>query len=187
MEHTEANRKTCNPAVTKSVRIFLAGGLWICVGVMLQSLAVSWLLASARSDRLFFAGSGVALALCVHHFGFLRIVDKNLERICSGEEKKCIFSFMPWKSYLIVPVMITAGFVLRHSPIPKEYLAILYLGIGLALTLSSVRYVRVLLKEKKSRMTRMLFMCGACALLLAGCDYTVPEGEELTSLGTVRR
>jgi len=135
------------PAVTKVVLLFLAAGLWISVGVMLLSLAVSWLLETAKSDRYIFAGSGVVLALFVHHFGFLRIVNKNLERILPVDKKRCIFSFMPWKSYLIIPVMIAMGIILRHSPVPKEYLAILYTGIGLALILSSVRYVRVFLKE----------------------------------------
>jgi hypothetical protein len=35
------------------------------------------------------------------------------------------------------------GGLLRHSMIPKKELAILYIGIGLALILSSVRYIRV--------------------------------------------
>ena len=87
----------------------------------------------------------------VHHFGFLKIVDKNIARILPENEKRCIFSFMPWKSYLIIPVMITMGTILRHSAIPKQYVAILYTGIGLALILSSVRYVRVFLKEIRER------------------------------------
>lgn len=147
MKHAVRNMEKYKPAVTKVVLLFLAGGVWICVGVMLVSLAVSWLLATADGNGYVFAGSGVALALVVHHFGFLRIVDKNLKRILPADKKRCIFSFMPWKSYLIIPVMITMGIILRHSPVPKEYLAILYLGIGLALILSSVRYVRVFLRE----------------------------------------
>ncbi len=116
---------------------------------MLLLLAVSWLLETAKTDWYVFAGCGVVLALLVHHFGFLRIVEKNLERILPGDEKRCIFSFMPWKSYLLIPIMIAMGIILRHSAVPKEYLAILYTGMGLALILSSVRYVRVLLREIK--------------------------------------
>jgi len=62
-------------------------------------------------------------------------------------EKKCLFAFIPWKSYLIIAAMITMGAVLRHSDIPKQYLAILYIGIGLALILSSVRYMRIFINE----------------------------------------
>ena len=102
---------------------------------------------SSKINIYLYAGVGVVLALLAHHFGFLKIVDKNLERILLMNEKKCLFSFIPWKSYLIIVVMITMGAILRHSVIPKQYLAILYTAIGLALILSSVRYMRVFFRE----------------------------------------
>ena len=58
---------------------------------------------------------------------------------------------MPWKSYILIITMILAGYLLRHSPIPKLYLAVLYTGIGTALILSSVRYLRYLLVAVKKK------------------------------------
>lgn len=139
------------PAVSKVVLLFLAGMLWFCIGVMLLCMASSWLLVAEVANRALFAGTGVILAICIHRFGFLRIVDKNLARILPVDEKRCLFAFMPLKSYLIIPIMIAMGAILRHSPLPKHYLSILYTGIGLALVLSSGRYARVFLKELKSR------------------------------------
>ncbi len=139
--------KKYKPAVPKAVLLFLAGGLWLGVGIMLLLLAASWLREAAQINRTLFAGSGVVLALLIHHFGFSKIVDKNLGRILPAQEKKCMFSFMPWKSYLLIPVMVALGILLRHSALPKHYLAILYIAIGLALLLSSVRYMRYFLKE----------------------------------------
>ena len=78
---------------------------------------------------------------------YLKIVDKNIERILPMVDKKCLFSFITWKSYLIIIVMVAMGSLLRHSAIPKHYLAILYTGIGLALILSSLRYLRVFVQE----------------------------------------
>ncbi|MBU3917048.1 hypothetical protein KKA14_16060 [bacterium] len=143
------NKKTdkVKPAVDKSVLIFLSGLVWVIVGTMLLSFAYSWLTAPHVDSILPFTGAGVAAALMIHHFGFLKIVDKNLGRILPMKEKKCVFSFMTWKSYLIVLVMVTMGIVLRRSPIPKTYLSILYIGIGLSLILSSVRYLRVFLSQ----------------------------------------
>ena len=140
-------RDKYKPAVTKNVLLFLAGIVWLCVGIMLLYLAVSWLSIASDTNIYVFAGAGVVIALLAHHFGFLKIADKNLERILPLEEKKCLFSFIPWKSYLVVAVMIAIGALLRHSAIPKQYLAILYTGVGLALLLSSVRYMRFFLKE----------------------------------------
>jgi Zn-dependent protease len=140
-------RDLFKPAVTKSILLFLAGFVWLCVGTMLLVFAYSWLSEAPRTISYMFFGFGVVVALLVHHFGFLKIVDKNIDRILPMVEKKCLFSFMTWKSYTIVIVMVTMGTLLRHSAIPRQYLAILYTGIGLALILSSLRYLRVFINE----------------------------------------
>jgi hypothetical protein len=135
------------PAVTNTFLLFLAGIVWECVGIMLLFLAFSWLLTASNIDIYLYSGAGILLALLVHHLGFLKIVDKNSKRILQMNGKRCLFSFIPWKSYLIIVAMVTMGVLLRHSMIPKKDLAILYIGIGLALILSSVRYIRVFYKE----------------------------------------
>ena len=86
--------------------------------------------------------SGFAAAMVIHHYGFLRVVDKNLGRIKLLKERPCAFSFMSLKSYLLVFIMVMMGLGLRHSALPKQYLSVLYTGIGLALFLSSIRYFR---------------------------------------------
>lgn len=144
-------RDIFNPAVTKSVMLFLAGFVWLCVGTMLLVFAYSWLPDAPRTISFMFFGFGVVVALLVHHFGFLKIVDKNIERILPMVEKKCLFSFITWKSYMIIIVMVTMGTLLRHSTFPKQYLAILYTGIGLALILSSLRYIRVFISEMRKQ------------------------------------
>ncbi len=143
------NRKIAKikPAVNKRVLLFLAGFMWFGVGTMLLFLSFFWLKAFQVHGSFLVGGIGVAVALIVHHFGFLKIVDKNLSRILPMEGTKCIFSFITWKSYIIVAVMVAMGALLRHSPIPKPYLSMLYIGIGLALILSSVRYLRVFLSQ----------------------------------------
>jgi hypothetical protein len=131
------------PAVTNTLLLFLAGIVWECVGIMLLYLAYTWLSGAADTSIYMYWAAGILLALLIHHFGFLRIVDKNLARILQMNDKACFFAFYPWKSYLIVVVMVTMGALLRHSMIPKKDLAIVYIGIGLALILSSVRYMRI--------------------------------------------
>ncbi|NOY82111.1 MAG: hypothetical protein GXP31_14030 [Kiritimatiellaeota bacterium] len=140
-----------NPAVPKSVLLFLAGLVWLCVGTMLLVFACSWLPDASRTISYMFFGFGVVMALLVHHFLFLKIVDKNIARILPMVEKKCLFSFITWKSYMIIIVMVTMGTLLRHSTFPKQYLAILYVGIGLALMLSSLRYIRVFVGEMRNK------------------------------------
>ncbi len=137
-----SNKNSFKPSAKKHTLLLLAGAMWIAGGIMLCFMAYKWLKAYEGNSALLFAGTGLSCSLIIHHFGFLRVVDKNLGRIMQMEGKPCIFSFMSWKSYLIVLVMVSAGIALRHSPIPKEYLSVLYLGIGAALILSSIRYIR---------------------------------------------
>lgn len=129
------------PAVSKNALFFLAGLTWLLVGFMLLRTAGLWLI-GARVASWIYVVPGIILALVIHHFGFLRIVDKNVARIEPLEGKRCLFSFFAWKSYLTIAVMVAMGFALRHSSLPKQYLAILYIAIGAALVLSSVRYFR---------------------------------------------
>jgi hypothetical protein len=131
------------PYVDKRVLIFLAGLMWCGVGVMMIRYAVSWLSLCAGKEKVFFYSAGFLAAMPIHHFGLLKIADKNIKRLLPVTEKKSLFSFMTAKSYLIVIVMVSMGIALRHSAIPKRYLSLLYNGIGLALFLSGIRYFRV--------------------------------------------
>jgi hypothetical protein len=131
--------------------ILIAGITWASVGVLLLTMAGSWLARLHSIHLVLFAGVGIALGLLVHHWGFLRIVDKNLNRISTMDRQRSLFSFIPWKSYLLIFLMMTIGFLLRHSRLPKQYLSIGYLCMGLALILSSVRYFRVFAGEKKRK------------------------------------
>ncbi len=140
------------PVVDKKVLVFLAGLMWCGVGAMLVRFAVTWL--SAFHGKMVFYSAGALMAMPIHHFGFLKIANKNLNRLMPLTEKKCVFSFMTGRSYIIVLVMVIMGITLRHSGVPKNYLSILYLGIGLALFLSGLRYFRffiILLKHKNQK------------------------------------
>jgi len=137
-----SNKDIFKPSATKHTLFLLAGAIWVAAGSMLCFMAYKWLKAYEGNNTLLFAGTGLSFSLIIHHFGFLRVVDKNLGRIMQMDEKPCLFSFISWKSYLIVLVMVSTGIALRHSQIPKEYLSVLYLGIGAALILSSIRYLR---------------------------------------------
>jgi hypothetical protein len=147
------DKKKFNLTVDKSFLILLAGLMWCGVGIMLIRYAVSWLSIGPWKEQILFYIIGFLAAMPIHHFGFLKIADKNLNRILLLKEKQNPFYFMTWKSYLIVLVMVSMGIALRHSAIPKRYLSILYNGIGLALFLSGIRYFRFffkLLYEKRS-------------------------------------
>jgi hypothetical protein len=141
------NLAKLEPAVNKSFLLFLSGAMWFGVGIMLNLFALHWLIVYHSNLAYLFAGVGFIAALLIHYYGFLRIADRNLGRISDINDKPCVFSFMSWKSYIVVVVMVTMGITLRHSSIPKQYLSMLYIGIGLALILSSMCYFKMLMIE----------------------------------------
>lgn len=136
------NLRKISPLVDKRILVLLAGIMWCGVGIMLVHYAILWLIPLKSSERVVFYTAGFLTAMPIHHFGFLKIADKNLNRLLPLTKKRCLFSFMTWKSYIIVLVMVSMGIALRHSSLPKQYLSILYNGIGLALFLSGIRYFR---------------------------------------------
>jgi uncharacterized membrane protein len=135
-----------DPAVDKKFLVALSGIIWTVVGLALCTLAVKWLSQTPAKSVLVLGLAGIILSLLIHHFGFLKIVDKNIARIMAKEGKVCIFGFQPWKSYLLIMVMIVMGMTLRNSTVPKPYLAIIYIGFGGAMLLSSLRYHRIFIK-----------------------------------------
>ena len=132
----------CWPVVSKSWLHLVAGLLWTIAGILLLNFAFGWLRPSGLPRALPFALAGVVLALAIYFFGFSKLAGKNVRRIEQiGGKKTGLFAFQTWTSYPLVVFMIVLGITLRHyAPIPKPLLGILYIGIGGALVLSSLRY-----------------------------------------------
>jgi len=120
--------------------------MWLSIGIMLNTIAIDWLSHYHFKNTFIYLTGGIIISLIIHHFGFLKIVDKNLGRIKTLNPETCVFAFLSWKSYLLVLIMISMGIMLRHSQIPRNILSVIYIGLGLALILSSIRYLRVFIR-----------------------------------------
>jgi hypothetical protein len=139
------NIKYFKPAVPKKLLLLLAGVMWLVVGIMLNYLAYGWLVIDPNISKSYHIISGVITAIFIYRFGFSKIAKNNHDRIIKMADKSCIFSFYSLKSYLTIIVMVLIGIALRHSTIPKHYLAVAYIGIGLALAISSNIYFETIL------------------------------------------
>ena len=120
----------------------LAGLMWSVVGVVLCHLAYVWLKAVPWSRALPLGSLGLVFALAFYRYPFSKTALKNIDRLCLLAEKPCIFAFQAWRSYLIIIFMIALGIMLRNSPIPRHFLAVIYTTIGGALFLSSFHFYR---------------------------------------------
>lgn len=133
------------PAVNRSILVLMAGLVWILVGLMLSRLAILWWEKYTGSFLVLFVVLGLILGIVKGYYIFSRIVRRNIDRISRMNDTGFVLAFIPWKTYFLIAGMIIFGITLRHSTLPKQYLAILYLGVGLAMVLSSLQYFRNLL------------------------------------------
>lgn len=128
------------PAVDKRVLPLLAGLVWVVVGMMLTGRAVVWLLDYHGAYWYMFMLLGIALFVIKYRLVFKKLVDRNLLRITGLKDRPCVFSFVSWKSYLLIVTMASLGIFLRNSIIPLEYLSVVYLGVGFAMVISGMQY-----------------------------------------------
>ncbi len=130
------------PATKKIWLHLTAGIMWSGVGIMLVAFAATWLGLVHSWTVLLLILAGLLLAAGIYFFGFSKLASRNVQRIIDiSKERVCLFAFQKWTSYPLVLVMIAMGIYLRlYSPIPKPYLAILYIGLGASLFVSSFQY-----------------------------------------------
>ena len=128
------------PAVPKHWLIAIAGLVWAAAGIMLARLAWSWLQAMPPLQAGGLAAAGLVLAIVLHRFMLQRLARRNMARIGNYADKGCLFAFQAWRSYFMILVMIAMGSFLRHTAIPRVYLALLYTAMGGALIFSSMGY-----------------------------------------------
>jgi hypothetical protein len=127
----------------------IAGLMWNAVGVMLCRLAILWLGVVGKRVGLELALVGMSAAIPMSHFAFIPIAQKNIRRIGLFAGKASLLAFQAPRGYLIIALMMTMGFVLRHSVIPKEYLAGAYETIGISLILGSALFYHAFWKSRK--------------------------------------
>jgi hypothetical protein len=114
--------------------------MWSGVSIMLLNYAVTWLTHPLTVMNILLGVVGVALSIWANKVQFSHLAKKNINRIAAMNDKVCLFAFQAWKGYLIIAVMITGGILLRHSAIPRPYLAVVYAAIWGALLQASVHY-----------------------------------------------
>ena len=137
-------------AVRRPWLLFLAGILWSGVGAGLCRSSWHWLGGLPVGTRAPLSLMSLLGAVTAWRFTFSAIALKNIDRLSRLSDKPSLFAFQTSRSYGLIAFMICLGFLLRHSPIPKPWLAVLYATIGGALLLASAHYYLVLAGHPKS-------------------------------------
>ena len=137
------------PDVPKCWLFAASGVLWSTVGLMMCTTGAGWLVGEGIVHGAGFGLAGVVLAAVAARWGFGGIAQRNIQRLHMLPDRGCFFAFQAWKSYLIIAIMITTGIALRQSTLPKNGLAVIYIGIGGALFWASLHYYRYLMRIRR--------------------------------------
>ncbi len=120
------------PRAGQRVQIFSAAAMWLIGAAILLIRGVGFL-----HDNWFAVLLAVAVALGVMKSRYMldRVARKAVLRI-HKRGRACYFGFFSWKSWLFVVVMMGSGIILRNSGLPRDFLAVIYVGVGTGLVIA---------------------------------------------------
>ena len=122
---------TIPPIVSTKWLFILSGSMWNAVGVLLIHFAYGWLTVPGMEQPSLYALLGVGAAIIIFFILFFPVSKVNIKRLQTLPSRVNIFAFQAWYGYPLIIFMMSLGLALRYlSVIPKEYLAVLYIGIG---------------------------------------------------------
>jgi len=138
--------------VHKNILILVAGLMWTGVGILLNYFAKRWFHLFSQNEIMYAIIGGIVLGILIAYFGFGPLAQRNIDRIVKYPERVSVFKFQRRNMYFVVVFMISLGIFMRKTAlIPKNLLAPMYIGIGLALFAASFKYHVFLLKNKTGR------------------------------------
>jgi hypothetical protein len=131
------------PTTTRRGLLFLAGIVWAIAGGILAYRGMNFIDETALHPVvLFLVGASGGVLFFV--FLFKKISARHILRILGiTYERPCLFSFLSWKSYLVMTLMITLGVLVRSASwIPREELGTAYIMMAVPLLTSSFRFFK---------------------------------------------
>jgi hypothetical protein len=121
--------------------LFIAGFVWMFAGIMLEKTGIPIFI--VESHKLYLVIGSVIIFSIFNFLIFNRLVYKHENRIRNfSKESVPFWLFFDIKSYIIVAIMMSAGFSLRFfNLVPHWFIAFFYSGIGLALFSSGIKFI----------------------------------------------
>ena len=129
--------ETYTPVASSRLQLWLAGAMWSCVGAGLFSVGIYWMLKNGDAKGfillLIAAGLGLGKGLLVMDRTTLR----NIDRVKSRGEDRCVGGFLSPRVWIVVIGMMLLGRILRTIGLAKPILGLIYGAVGIGLLFSS--------------------------------------------------
>ncbi len=122
--------------------LLIAAAVWLIAGSQVMRMGIEAMAAGAAP--LWLLVIGIPATFVAFHAMFSKLVAKHAARIHGyGEEKMHVLRFFDVKGYIIMAVMMGGGIALRSfGVVPGWFVAFFYTGLGTALALAGIGFVR---------------------------------------------
>ncbi len=139
--------ESLKPGVPRPVLFFGAACAWLTAGTILVVRGEQALAGNAPLTLCGIAGGVLFFLLLFRH-----IAGRHIVRIRGiVHARPCFFSFLDWRGYALMALMISGGIFLRSSGIlPPLLLGTFYVGMGTPLVISSFRFARAGITDREA-------------------------------------
>ncbi|HAX95359.1 MAG TPA: hypothetical protein DCY35_02375 [Prolixibacteraceae bacterium] len=127
--------------ISKRSLLLVAGVVWAFASGMLITKGAIWVFGVA-DQPLVRLGVSILIGIPFYRLLFIRIAGKHIHRITNlDRERPSALSFFDTKGYVMMSSMIMLGMILRNLDfINKDHLFTFYIGMGIPLLFSSIRF-----------------------------------------------
>ena len=126
--------------VKKRTLLIIAGIVWLIAGFNVARLGVLSYLEINRKWYLYLLS---AVVFCLFGLMFWKMSNKHTKRIMEYESHRPFWHFFDLKAYLIMACMMGSGIGFRALGIfPDIFVAFFYSGLGCALALAGVLFIK---------------------------------------------
>ena len=134
--------------IPKNHLMLIAGMVWCAAGAMVCMIGLPLEFRLVPSHVILFP-LAVVIFLAFYFFVFSRLVRKHTGRIrARAEDRLPFWHFFNASSWAVMAVMMGGGMALRLSHLmPDWMIAFFYTGLGVALFLCGVRFLRVFARK----------------------------------------
>ena len=134
--------------VPKNTLMLIAGVVWCIAGAMVCIVGLP-LEVALLPDHILLLPLAAMIFLVFYRFVFSRLVHKHTHRIRSREEAHLPFwHFFNASSWAVMAVMMGGGMALRASHVvPDWFIAFFYSGLGIALFIAGVHFLRAFVRK----------------------------------------
>ena len=131
------------PTTTRRGLLFVAGTVWAGAGGMLAYRGIAFIEEAALHPVALLLTAAVG-GVFFFSLMFRKISARHIARILHiAHERPCLFSFLGWKSYFMMGLMISMGVLLRKASfVPRDELGTAYVTMAVPLLASSFRFFR---------------------------------------------